>query len=45
MPDDAFDAENFPEELYLLAFGDVRQAVIAGAFGTGFQHYIAFGRR
>ncbi len=45
MPDeDAFDAENFPEELYLTAFGDVRRAVVAGAFGNGFQHYLAFGR-
>ncbi len=44
MPEDEFDAENFPEELYLLAFGDVRQAVVDGHFGSGFQHYTAFGR-
>jgi GT2 family glycosyltransferase/glycosyltransferase involved in cell wall biosynthesis len=44
MPDDEFDAETFPEELYLMAFGDVRQAVIAGSFSTGYEHYLAFGR-
>ena len=44
MPEEEFDAENFPEELYLLAFGDVRQAVIEGHFGSGYQHYAAFGR-
>ena len=44
MPEDAFDAENFPEEAYLVAFGDVRMAVVAGAFESGFQHYQAYGR-
>ncbi len=44
MPDDAFDAEDFPEELYLVAFGDVRMAVMAGAFESGYQHYLAYGR-
>jgi GT2 family glycosyltransferase/glycosyltransferase involved in cell wall biosynthesis len=44
MPDDAFDAENFPEYLYLMAFGDVRQAVMSGEFASGYAHYLAFGR-
>ncbi len=44
MAEDVFDAETFPEELYLLAFGDVRQAVIDGAFSSGYEHYLAFGR-
>ena len=44
MPEDAFDAENFPEEAYLIAFGDVRMAVVAGAFESGFQHYQSYGR-
>ncbi len=45
MPDeDGFDAENFPEELYLAAFADVRQAVLSGAFASGYGHYLAFGR-
>jgi GT2 family glycosyltransferase/glycosyltransferase involved in cell wall biosynthesis len=44
MPEDGFDAETFPEELYLTAFSDVRQAVLSGAFESGYQHYIAFGR-
>jgi GT2 family glycosyltransferase/glycosyltransferase involved in cell wall biosynthesis len=44
LADDAFDADSFPEDLYLMAFGDVRQAVIAGAFESGYQHYVAYGR-
>ena len=44
MPKDAFDADSFPEDLYLTAFGDVRQAVIAGAFDSGYQHYVAYGK-
>ncbi len=44
MSEDAFDAENFPEEAYLIAFGDVRMAVVAGAFESGFQHYQSYGR-
>jgi GT2 family glycosyltransferase/glycosyltransferase involved in cell wall biosynthesis len=44
MPEDAFDRETFPEELYLVAFGDVRQAVIAGSFESGYQHYVAYGK-
>jgi GT2 family glycosyltransferase/glycosyltransferase involved in cell wall biosynthesis len=43
MPDDAFDAESFPEHIYLTAFGDVRQAVMQGAFTSGYEHYVAFG--
>ena len=44
MAEDEFDAENFPEELYLIAFTDVRMAVVAGSFSSGFQHYQAYGR-
>jgi hypothetical protein len=44
MPDDKFEAEDFPEELYLAAFGDVREAVRAGAFSSGYEHYVGFGR-
>ncbi len=44
MSDDAFDEETFPEEAYLTAFLDVRQSVIAGAFASGFQHYLTYGR-
>ena len=44
MPDDAFDADNFPEALYLAAFQDVGQAVKAGNFVSGYQHYEAFGK-
>ncbi len=44
MADDAFDRENFPEELYLRAFGDVRAAVRAGSFESGYAHYRAFGQ-
>jgi GT2 family glycosyltransferase/glycosyltransferase involved in cell wall biosynthesis len=44
MPDDPFEAEDFPEALYLAAFGDVREAVQAGAFASGYEHYLGFGR-
>ncbi len=44
MPDDVFDADTFPETLYLAAFGDVRQAVAAGEFTSGYTHYITFGQ-
>jgi GT2 family glycosyltransferase/glycosyltransferase involved in cell wall biosynthesis len=44
MPDDVFDADTFPETLYLAAFGDVRQAVAAGEFQSGYIHYITFGK-
>jgi GT2 family glycosyltransferase/glycosyltransferase involved in cell wall biosynthesis len=44
MPDDVFDADTFPETLYLAAFGDVRQAVAAGQFESGYVHYVAFGK-
>jgi len=44
MPDDAFDADTFPEQLYLMAFGDVRQAVADGLFLSGYVHYVAFGK-
>ncbi len=44
MPEDEFDPQTFPEELYLLAFLDVRQAVAAGEFDSGYQHYLTFGR-
>ena len=44
MPDDVFDADTFPETLYLNAFGDVRQAVLAGEFQSGYAHYTAFGK-
>ena len=44
MPDDVFDADTFPETLYLAAFGDVRQAVAAGEFADGYTHYLTFGK-
>jgi GT2 family glycosyltransferase/glycosyltransferase involved in cell wall biosynthesis len=44
MPDDPFEAEDFPEDLYLAAFGDVREAVLTGAFASGYEHYVGFGR-
>ena len=43
MAEDAFDRENFPETLYLRAFGDVRAAVQSGEFESGYAHYRAFG--
>jgi GT2 family glycosyltransferase/glycosyltransferase involved in cell wall biosynthesis len=39
-----FDAESFPEFLYLEAFRDVRDAVAAGVFSSGFEHYAQYGR-
>jgi GT2 family glycosyltransferase/glycosyltransferase involved in cell wall biosynthesis len=44
MSDDPFEAEDFPEHVYLAAFGDVREAVEAGYFVNGYSHYLAFGR-
>ncbi len=44
MSEDPFEAEDFPEDLYLAAFGDVREAVEAGLFVNGYAHYLAFGR-
>jgi GT2 family glycosyltransferase/glycosyltransferase involved in cell wall biosynthesis len=43
-PDPVFDAETFPEQLYLMAFGDVREAVLKGDFESGYAHYKAFGK-
>jgi GT2 family glycosyltransferase/glycosyltransferase involved in cell wall biosynthesis len=43
-PTPVFDAETFPEQLYLMAFGDVRQAVAKGDFASGYSHYMAFGK-
>jgi hypothetical protein len=40
----AFDADTFPEQLYLMAFGDIREAVRKGEFESGYSHYMAFGR-
>ena len=34
----------FDEELYLSRYGDVRSAVKAGVFSSGYAHYIAFGK-
>jgi GT2 family glycosyltransferase/glycosyltransferase involved in cell wall biosynthesis len=39
-----FDAESFPDFLYLEAFRDVRDAVAAGTFASGFEHYTRYGR-
>jgi len=39
-----FDADTFPEQLYLMAFGDIRQAVADGDFVSGYSHYVAFGK-
>src|SRR5580704_2958839 len=39
-----FDQESFPEFLYLEAFRDVRDAVAAGVFASGFEHYAQYGR-
>jgi GT2 family glycosyltransferase/glycosyltransferase involved in cell wall biosynthesis len=44
MSNDVFDADTFPETLYLAAFGDVRQAVADGAFTDGYTHYLTFGK-
>ncbi len=43
-PDPVFDADTFPEQLYLMAFGDVRQAVQEGEFESGYAHYTSFGK-
>ena len=39
-----FDQESFPEFLYLEAFRDVRDAVAAGVFASGCEHYAQYGR-
>lgn len=44
MPADIFDADTFPEALYLMAFGDVAEAVREGEFTSGYAHYCAFGK-
>ena len=43
MAAEPFDADTFPEEQYLAAFGDVREAVEAGFFADGYTHYTVFG--
>ena len=35
---------DFDEEAYLFRYADVRNAVKAGAFSSGYAHYIAFGK-
>ncbi len=37
-------SENFDEAQYLQLNDDVRQAVRTGAFSSGYQHYVLFGR-
>jgi GT2 family glycosyltransferase/glycosyltransferase involved in cell wall biosynthesis len=44
LPSPIFDADTFPEQLYLMAFGDIREAVQKGEFESGYSHYEAFGR-
>jgi len=44
MSGSAFDEANFPEFQYLEAFRDVRDAVQAGVFRNGFEHYERYGR-
>jgi GT2 family glycosyltransferase/glycosyltransferase involved in cell wall biosynthesis len=39
-----FDEQSFPEFLYLEAFRDVQDAVRAGRFRNGFEHYDLYGR-
>ncbi|HTZ71872.1 MAG TPA: glycosyltransferase [Acetobacteraceae bacterium] len=39
-----FDEASFPEFLYLEAFRDVRDAVAAGGFRNGYEHYILYGK-
>ena len=39
-----YDESNFPEFLYLEAFLDVRDAVGAGTFSNGYEHYQTYGR-
>lgn len=41
---DDFTEETFPEELYLDAFVDIRAAVAAGSFRSGFEHFQRYGR-
>ena len=40
----AYDRDSFPELVYLEAFRDVRVAVAARAFASGFDHYVRYGR-
>ncbi len=44
MSGSAFDEGSFPEFQYLEAFRDVRDAVAAGTFKNGFEHYELYGR-
>lgn len=44
MADAGFDEASFPEFQYLDAFRDVRDAVAAGAFSSGFEHYVKYGK-
>lgn len=37
-------AEHFDEEQYLRLNGDVKTAIASGAFHSGYQHYVLFGR-
>ncbi len=39
-----FDRDGFPEDLYLAAFADVRDAVAGGMLQSGFEHYRLSGR-
>ncbi len=39
-----YDEKSFPEFLYLEAFLDVRDAVAAGTFRNGYEHYLTYGR-
>ena len=39
-----YDEASFPEFLYLEAFLDVRDAVSAGTFRNGYEHYQTYGR-
>jgi GT2 family glycosyltransferase/glycosyltransferase involved in cell wall biosynthesis len=39
-----FSAEDFPEDIYLTAFLDIRAAVTRGQFLSGWDHYQRYGR-
>lgn len=40
----SFTQEDFPEEIYLSAFLDIRAAVAKGNFASGWEHYDRYGR-
>jgi GT2 family glycosyltransferase/glycosyltransferase involved in cell wall biosynthesis len=44
MATEDYDEASFPEFLYLEAFADVREAVVAGTVKNAFQHYQQYGR-